>query len=188
VTHAHIHAHTRKHTHILSHTHTHTLARAHTHTCTHTYLQDPHEMQPHHYLVPKAGPRPGLLPSGLEKCTFHPRTNFARHVQSKARPEADPEAELLKAFDEDPFFSAALGLPASPARPAGRLAVVDHAILEVLFLHETMPSLQHWACLPALLAPQVGLSSSIMPSLKCCFCMKLCPLCSTGPACHHAIP
>jgi hypothetical protein len=27
-----------------------------------------------------------------------------------------------------------------------------------------------------------------MPSLKCCFCMKLCPLCSTGPACHHAIP
>jgi len=86
-------------------------------------------MQPHHYLVPKAGPRPGLLPSGLEKCTFHPRTNFARHVQSKARPEADPEAELLKAFDEDPFFSAALGLPASPARPAGRLAVVQSCLI-----------------------------------------------------------
>lgn len=73
-----------------------------------------------HYLAPRAGPRPDLLPTGMEECTFHPRTNFVSHA--RARPRPGPEAEQLKAFDDDDFYTAALGLPASPARVPGARA------------------------------------------------------------------
>ncbi|KAF5843077.1 hypothetical protein DUNSADRAFT_2690 [Dunaliella salina] len=69
-------------------------------------------------MLPKSGPRPDLLPTGMDQCTFCPRTNFARHVRANPRP--DPEAEQLRAFDDDDFFTAALGvsMPPSPARLA----------------------------------------------------------------------
>eukprot|EP00967_Tisochrysis_lutea_P059866 scaffold76350_cov26-Tisochrysis_lutea.AAC.1 len=70
-------------------------------------------------MLPKSGPRPNLLPTGMDQCTFRPRTNFARHVHANPRP--DPEAEQLRAFDDDDFYSAAMGIsvPPSPARLAG---------------------------------------------------------------------